>query len=582
VFCFAGFELDPQHAQLCGPDGVAIRLRPKTFEMLRLFAANAGRVLSKQELMEAVWPNVHVGEDSLFQCIREIRTALGDDRRQVIKLASGRGYLFALEVTIRPDGPAAATAPALAADTGSAVRAEQTQPANADLVSELAPSRRLPFGLRGPTAVAAVAGLCAIIGLSVAAPVFRPDLISKRTPPAIAVLPITGASGDAEGAAMAAGIAARLTDGLAKIENIRVLVPPSDAARAEQASTRSAQPDFVVRGELQRGPQSLTLRARMIKTATEEVESVATVSVDINEPDVQIQQSRLAAGVGHPLALRLNELVEAGESSAATSDGLTGKARVVIEQAVASINQTTRERFEVAQTMLQNALTAEPGNVDLGVALAALQMRGIQMVWYSADEAIAAEAQAGATLQRALRVKPNSIPVLETYCRFLSATNHFVESLVTCARALSLDPWNGLALYLVGLGQIHLGRFEDALATFRQADRFDTPPVSRWTWLLGAGYVNVLMGRPEDALPWLQRSIAITAASGRSHMNLAAAYQQMGRTEEAKAAMQEGLKLRSGSTALNIGPPMKNTSPAFVEAADRMIKLMVAAGLPER
>jgi len=90
------------------------------------------------------------------------------------------------------------------------------------------------------------------------------------------------------------------------------------------------------------------------------------------------------------------------------------------------------------------------------------------------------------------------------------------------------------------------------------------------------------MGRPEDALPWLQRSIAITAASGRSHMNLAAAYQQMGRTEEAKAAMQEGLKLRSGSTALNIGPPMKNTSPAFVEAADRMIKLMVAAGLPER
>ena len=46
----------------------------RRFEMLRLFAANAGRVLSKQELMEAIWPNVHVGEDSLFQCIREIRS----------------------------------------------------------------------------------------------------------------------------------------------------------------------------------------------------------------------------------------------------------------------------------------------------------------------------------------------------------------------------------------------------------------------------------------------------------------------------------------------------------------------------
>jgi len=100
VFGFAGFELDEQRLELrWGPDGTAIRLRPKTFEMLRLFAANAGRVLSKQELMEAVWPNVHVGEDSLFQCIREIRTALGDDRRQLVKLVSGRGYLFAAQVS---------------------------------------------------------------------------------------------------------------------------------------------------------------------------------------------------------------------------------------------------------------------------------------------------------------------------------------------------------------------------------------------------------------------------------------------------------------------------------------------------
>jgi len=575
VFCFAGFELDPQRAELRGPDGVAIRLRPKTFEMLRLFAANAGRVVSKQELMEAVWPDVHVGEDSLFQCIREIRTALGDDRRQVIKLVSGRGYLFAADVTIVPDGPAATT------DTALPAQLEQREPANAELVSDPAPSRRLPFGMRGPAAVAAVAGICAIIGLGVAAPVFRPDLIFKRTPPVIAVMPITAASGDPASAAMAAGVTARLTDGLAKIENIRVLAP-ADAARPEQASAPSTQPAFMVRGELHQGPQALTLQARMIKTATGEVQSVATVSVDINEPDVQLQQSRLAAGVGHPLALRLNELVEASESSAATGGVPAGHARVVIEQAAASINQTTRERFGMAQTMLQNALAAEPGNVDLGVALAALQMRGIQLVWYSPDEASTAEAQAGAALQRALKIKPNSIPVLETYCRFLSATNHFVESLVTCARVLGFDPWNGLALYLVGLGQIHLGRLEDALATFLQADRFDTPPVSRWTWLLGAGWANLLIGRPDDALPWLQRSIAITPASGRSHMNLAAAYQQMGRIEEAKAAMQEGLKLRPGTTALNVAPPLKNTSPAFVEASDRIIKLMVGAGLPER
>ena len=104
---FAGFELDRPRAELRGPDGQAIKLRPKTLGVLNLLAANAGRVLSKQELMDAVWPNIHVGDDSLFQCVREIRSALGDDQRQLIKVVSGRGYLFTPEVLSEPAASAA-------------------------------------------------------------------------------------------------------------------------------------------------------------------------------------------------------------------------------------------------------------------------------------------------------------------------------------------------------------------------------------------------------------------------------------------------------------------------------------------
>lgn len=556
MFRFAGFELDQQRAELRGPDGEAIKLRPKTFEMLRLFAADAGRVLSKQELMDAVWPNVHVGEDSLFQCIREIRSALGDDRRQLIKLVSGRGYVFDVEVSADPAAAA-------------------TQIPLPPLAAELVRSQRRLFGLRGPAAIAAVAGLCTIIGLAVAAPMFGPDLF-KQSRPAIAVMPITGT--DADTVQTAAAVTIRLADGLAKIENIRVVTPEAGSASPQAASARAAQADLTLTGELQKAGASWELRARLTRTATQEVIWSAPVSVAIGGTDLELQQSRLAAGLGHLLARRINELVQADAQLAATD----GAAKVVVEQAIASINRTTRERFGMAQTMLQKALAGEPDNVDIAVALAALQLRGIQMVWYSKDDAIAAEAQAGAALERALQAKPNSIPVLETSCRFLSATNRFVESLVTCARALSFDPWNGLALYLVGLGQLHLGRFEDALATFRQADRFDTPQVSRWTWLLGAGWANILMGRGDDALPWLQRSIAITPASGRSHMLLAAAYQKLGRIDEAKAAMQEGLRLRPGTTALNVAPPMKNASSVFVEVSKQVVQLMVGAGLPER
>jgi DNA-binding winged helix-turn-helix (wHTH) protein/Flp pilus assembly protein TadD len=556
VLRFSGFELDPERAELCRPDGETIKLRPKALEMLRLFAANAGRVLSKQQLMEAVWPNVHVAEDSLFQCIREIRTALSDDKRQMVRVISGRGYLFQAEVTevavpVAPDmAPAAPPEPALPDATATAETSSQ-------------PAKR-SFGVsRRRIAFASVAGF-AILGAAVALWMLRPGLIFARGPTTIAVMGIADESNDPLVAQMAAAVSDRLTDGLAKIENIRVLIP-------EPAGTKA---DYVVKGELQKGEQGWTIRTRMTEAATGAVKWTASYQVTPEDTDLQMQQSRLAAGVGHALALRINELQNADTPSST-------KSKVVIEQATAHINQTSPERFQAAQAMLEKALADDPGNVEIQVALAALLMRGVQMVWLSPAQREASEVKAERLLQQTLRAKPDHIPAHEAYCRFLNATNQFRASLVACARALSFDPWNGIALYHIGLAQIQTGRFEDALATFRQADRFDTPQVSRWTWLVGAGWANMMMGRAEDAVPWLLKSIAITAASGRTHMLLAAAYQQLGRTEEARAAMEKGRELRPGSTTSNVPTPQKNSSPVYIEAAGRIIQLMAAAGLPE-
>jgi DNA-binding winged helix-turn-helix (wHTH) protein/tetratricopeptide (TPR) repeat protein len=577
VLRFAGFELDQQRVELRGPGGEAIKLRPKTFEMLALFAANAGRALSKQDLIATIWPNVHVGDDSLFQCVREIRAALGDNRRQMLKLVSGHGYRFDVEVTSEPAGPAG-SAPAEGAEPVASAAA--AAPATSSAKS---PWSRL--GLRGPAAFAAVAALGAIVGLAVAAPIFGPGLLFPRTPPTLAVMPIAGAGHENEVAAMAAGVTERLIDGLARIDNIRVVAPQpaAAAASARPVSATSAPADFVVTGELKKDEHAWTLQARLIRTASNEVQSATLVSVAIKEADLQVQQSRLAAGIGHPLAVRINALLNADARFAAAANGSPpAGAKVAIEQATASIMKTTRECFAAAETMLENALANDADNVDLQVALAALQLRGIQMVWYSPTDSVAAEHNARSILERALRAKPSYIPALEAYCRFLNATNQFIESLVACARTLAFDPWDGMALYHIGLAHIQLGRFEDALATFRQADRFDTPPVSRWTWLLGVGWSQMLLGRDEEALPWLQRSIAITPASGRPLMALAAAYQRSGRPDEAKAAMAKALELRPGSTALNVPLPKKNASPAFLEASERILRAMVEAGLPER
>src|SRR5437868_168387 len=77
----------------------------------------------------------------------------------------------------------------------------------------------------------------------------RPELF-KRTSPVVAVLPIIDASNDPRGAAMAAEVGGRLTDGFAKIDGISVVAPLSAPAPSS---------DFEVRGELQRGSQAWSL-----------------------------------------------------------------------------------------------------------------------------------------------------------------------------------------------------------------------------------------------------------------------------------------------------------------------------------
>jgi tetratricopeptide (TPR) repeat protein/TolB-like protein len=517
--------------------------------------------VSKQELMDAVWPNIHVGDDSLFQCIRELRTALGDEQRQLIKVVSGRGYQFTVEVSTDP-----------ATTTAQAPLPVAVPPAEARSAAEAAPPSRL-FGRRRPAAFA-VAGICAIVALAIVTTMAGPSVLFGRKPPTIAVMPIAAADPDNEVAAMAANVTTRLADGLAKIENIQVSAPQV---------TGAPRADFMVSGELQKSERSWEVRARMTRSATGEVVWTAPVSVELEDTDLSLQQSRLAAGIGHPLALRISALLNSIARPAAASGGSPpGSSNVAIEQATASIMQTTRERFATAQTMLEKALADDPDNVDLAVSLAALQLRGIQMVWYGPADSAAAQTSAKSILQRALRVEPDSIPVLEAYCRFLNATNEFVDSLVACARTLNFDPWDGLALYHIGLAQLQLGRFEDALSTFKQADSFGTPQVSRWTWKLGAGWTYLMMGRSADALPWLQSSIAITPASGRSYMLLSAAYHGLGQPAEAKAAMEKALALRPGSTVSNVALPRRNSSPAFVAAIERIERTLVAEGLPER
>src|SRR5215204_579126 len=105
VFRFGEFALDSAQRRLLR-SGEDVYLPPKTFELLLHLLQNRGRVLTKDELLEAVWPDVNVVENTLAQRIREIREALGDGTHgaRFIKTIPRVGYQFIAELDDDPAG----------------------------------------------------------------------------------------------------------------------------------------------------------------------------------------------------------------------------------------------------------------------------------------------------------------------------------------------------------------------------------------------------------------------------------------------------------------------------------------------
>src|SRR5512145_2118925 len=101
AFAFGPFSLDASAGQL-RRGGEVVPLAPKAFSVLEHLVRRSGQLVTKDELLELAWSDVHVGDGALKVCIREIRRALGDDPRtpSFIETAHRRGYRFIAPVSL--------------------------------------------------------------------------------------------------------------------------------------------------------------------------------------------------------------------------------------------------------------------------------------------------------------------------------------------------------------------------------------------------------------------------------------------------------------------------------------------------
>jgi len=111
IFRFEDFVLDVAAAELTR-GGVPVPVEPMVFDLLVLLVVNHDRVVTKDEIIEAIWSGRAVSESAVASRVNALRRALGDDgaTQRLIRTVHGRGFRFGAAPEIAPDAPAAAPA----------------------------------------------------------------------------------------------------------------------------------------------------------------------------------------------------------------------------------------------------------------------------------------------------------------------------------------------------------------------------------------------------------------------------------------------------------------------------------------
>jgi DNA-binding winged helix-turn-helix (wHTH) protein/TolB-like protein/Tfp pilus assembly protein PilF len=194
IYSFDEFTLDLTRGCLLRKTE-EIKLRPKSFEVLKYLAENGGRLVTKDELIEAVWTDTAVTDDSLVQCLKDIRRALDDNGQVFIKTVPRRGYIFEKEVSEN-----GATTIYTEETSGVSLVIEETLENGSEELTEPLKKSKVAklFGAIRQRKTAATIVLATLIVVIAGLIFYKPVLAWWFKPPSIAVLPIVNATGDAE------------------------------------------------------------------------------------------------------------------------------------------------------------------------------------------------------------------------------------------------------------------------------------------------------------------------------------------------------------------------------------------------
>ncbi|HEY2934096.1 MAG TPA: tetratricopeptide repeat protein [Acidobacteriota bacterium] len=471
-YVFGEFTLDLGQCRLCRADR-EIKLRPKPFEVLKYLVENRGRLVTKDEVLQAIWRDSFVTDDSLVQCMVEVRRALDDAQQRYIRTIARRGYIFHAPVETKipsetglKENSLQAATPHITPDRHEAIQPPDLTPSQTAVVGPAgAESLRRRMKWVGAVMLAAI-GLPLIFHFA-----GRRD--SGVEGKSIAVLPFRNLSQDKANEYFSDGITDDIITQLSRIGSLKVVSRTSVMAyKSSNKNLRQIASELgvetILEGTVRREGNQVRISSQLIDASTDT--HLWAEVYDRPVGDIFQIQSEVAQRVAGSLRARFspNEQQRLGQKQTVSITAydcyLNGRA---------SYYSATRIDNDDAIAMFKKALEADPNYALAYAGLSDSYSQRVYLLGHQRDWIQTAEGLA--------------------------------------EKAISIDPRLAEGYKALGYSQMQKGKYRRALDWFHKAVEINPnfePAVSN------IGYVNLVLGKFDEALPWMKKSLDLEPVSG--------------------------------------------------------------------
>lgn len=542
---FGPFRLAPADRLLLRDDQ-PVSLAPKLFDILVVLVERQGRMLAKDELMQAVWPDAFVEEGNLTRNVSTLRKALGEGEndQHYIETVPKHGYRFVAEVREFGNGDTELevrqrirASVVVEEEEGEKDRGRERETERRGEGSEKRFAESLPLSpslfLHWPMLTAGAL----VIVLVVSVGYWRRSSRAKPASPvaavkSIAVLPfkpLTPYEGDNY---LGLGMADTL---ITKLSSLRPLVVRPTSAVLKYAAPsqdplaagREQQVDAVLDASLQRDGERLRVTVRLLSVSdgtalwTYQCEEVQCDSLFAMQDVIseQVATALMPLVTGEERQRLRKHYTEDKEASLAYMRGRY------------FLSQRTVEGFERGIKYFRQAIEKDPNYALAYAGLADCYSLLVNYAWIAPKEGFP---KAKAAALKALALDDAMGEAHASLAKILHLYDwNWAEAEREFQRATELKPGYATAHQWYGEYLISLGRFEEAKAELRQALELD--PISL--------AVNVAQGFPfyferryDEAIAAYRKALELNPNFGAAHQRLAEAYEQKGMNQEAFSA----------------------------------------------